>query len=88
METPVIRTIGHSTRPVDVRIEMLKARGVTLLIDVGAIPKSRYKPQYNREALKPWLRGAGIAYEHIKLSEDCGILQRLAEHGLAQRIQS
>jgi uncharacterized protein (DUF488 family) len=66
MEKPLIRTIGHSTRPVDALIEMLKAHGVQRLIDVRTIPKSRYNPQYNREALERALRDAGIAYEHMK----------------------
>jgi uncharacterized protein (DUF488 family) len=66
MEKPVIRTIGHSTRPVDTLIEILKAYGVTSLIDVRTLPKSRYNPQYNREALEQRLRDAGIGYEHMK----------------------
>ena len=66
MEKPLIRTVGHSTRPVDALIEMLKAHGITRLIDVRTIPKSRYNPQYNREALERSLRDAGIGYEHMK----------------------
>ena len=66
MEKPLIRTIGHSTRPVDALTEMLKAHGITRLIDVRTIPKSRYNPQYNREALERSLRDAGIGYEHMK----------------------
>jgi uncharacterized protein (DUF488 family) len=66
MEKPLIRTIGHSTRPADALIEMLKAHGVQRLIDVRAIPKSRYNPQYNRDALEQKLLDAGIAYEHRK----------------------
>jgi len=66
MEKPLIRTVGHSTRPVDALVEMLKAHGITLLIDVRTIPKSRYNPQYNREALERSLRDAGIGYEHRK----------------------
>ena len=66
MPQPLIRTIGHSTRPVDALIEMLQAHGVQRLIDVRTIPKSRYNPQYNSEALEQSLRAAGIAYGHIK----------------------
>jgi uncharacterized protein (DUF488 family) len=66
MESPLIRTVGHSPRPVDALIEMLKAHGITRLIDVRTIPKSRYNPQYNREALEQSLRDAGIGYEHMK----------------------
>ena len=66
MEKPIIRTVGHSTRPIDDFIEMLSAHEVRRLIDVRTIPKSRYNPQYGREALEPRLREAGIAYEHMK----------------------
>jgi uncharacterized protein (DUF488 family) len=65
MEKPLIRTVGHSTRPVEVLIEMLRAHGIRRLIDVRTIPKSKYNPQYNREALEQSLRDAGIAYEHM-----------------------
>lgn len=66
MEKPLIRTVGHSTRPVEALIEMLRAHGVKRLIDVRTIPKSRHNPQYNREVLERSLLDAGIAYEHEK----------------------
>ncbi|HYO84804.1 MAG TPA: DUF488 domain-containing protein [Bryobacteraceae bacterium] len=66
MEKPIIRTIGHSTRPVEVLIDMLKAHGVNVLIDVRTIPKSRQNPQYNREALEEQIHDAGLGYEHMK----------------------
>jgi uncharacterized protein (DUF488 family) len=65
MHKPLIRTVGHSTRPVDAFIELLESHGVKRLIDVRTIPKSRYNPQYNREALERSLRDAGIGYEHM-----------------------
>ena len=66
MEKPIIRTIGHSTRPIDEFIAMLNAHGVTRLIDVRTIPKSRKNPQYNRHALEQELQAVGIKYEHTK----------------------
>jgi uncharacterized protein (DUF488 family) len=66
MEKPIIRTIGHSTRPIDAFLVMLKAYRVKRLIDVRTIPKSRHNPQYNREALERRLRDTGIGYEHVK----------------------
>ena len=66
MEKPLVRTIGHSTRPVEALIEMLEAYGVKRLIDVRTIPKSRHNPQYNCEALERSLPDAGIGYEHMK----------------------
>ena len=43
-------------------IEMLRAAGVTRLVDVRAVPRSRFNPQYNRESLDAALRAAGIDY--------------------------
>jgi uncharacterized protein (DUF488 family) len=45
---------------------MLKAHGVERLIDVRTMPKSRYNPQYNSEALERSLRDAHIEYQHMK----------------------
>ena len=66
MERPIIYTIGHSTRPIDEFIAMLNAHGVTRLIDVRTVPKSRHNPQYNLDALEQRLQDAGIGYEHMK----------------------
>ncbi len=41
---------------------MLRAAGVTRLVDVRAVPRSRFNPQYNRDALDGALRAAGIDY--------------------------
>lgn len=60
-----IHTIGHSTRPIDAFIELLRGAGVTRLVDVRAVPRSRFNPQYNREALDQALRAAGIDYRSM-----------------------
>ncbi|MFN4281085.1 MAG: DUF488 family protein [Alphaproteobacteria bacterium] len=60
-----IFTIGHSTRPIELFVEMLRAAGVTRLIDVRAVPRSRFNPQYNREALAQSLDAAGIDYRAL-----------------------
>jgi len=41
---------------------MLRAAGVTRLVDVRAVPRSRFNPQYNRDSLDGALRVAGIDY--------------------------
>jgi uncharacterized protein (DUF488 family) len=64
--TPEILTIGHSTRPLDAFIAMLKAHGVACLVDVRTIPRSRHNPQFNGETLGAALREAGIAYRPMK----------------------
>jgi len=66
-ETPLtIFTIGHSTRPADQFIDLLKANGVEQLIDIRTIPKSRHNLQFNSDALAASLRAAQIRYVHLK----------------------
>jgi uncharacterized protein (DUF488 family) len=57
-----IYTIGHSTRPIAIFLELLRAAGVTRLVDVRAVPRSRFNPQYNGAALAKSLADAGIDY--------------------------
>jgi len=65
--TPLtIFTIGHSTRPIEEFIELLRANGVTQLVDIRTIPKSRHNPQFNTDALAASLRAARIRYLHLK----------------------
>jgi uncharacterized protein (DUF488 family) len=58
-------TIGHSDRTVESLIEILKAHGIDLLVDVRTVPRSRHNPQFNREALPGPLAAAGIEYIHM-----------------------
>lgn len=60
-----ILTIGHSTRPLDEFIQLLRLNDATLLVDVRTIPRSRHNPQYNRESLPQELMTHGIAYVHL-----------------------
>ncbi len=59
-------TIGHSTRPLEEFIEILKAHGVQRIVDVRSVPRSRHNPQFNRESLARHLRAARIGYVHLK----------------------
>ncbi|HEY4949955.1 MAG TPA: DUF488 domain-containing protein [Candidatus Acidoferrales bacterium] len=59
-------TIGHSTRPLEEFIEILKAHGVQRVVDVRSVPRSRHNPQFNRESLARHLRAARIGYVHLK----------------------
>jgi uncharacterized protein (DUF488 family) len=63
---PTIFTIGHSTRPLEEFIEILKAHGVQRVVDVRSVPRSRHNPQFNRESLARHLRAARIGYVHLK----------------------
>src|SRR3954447_21562440 len=58
-------TIGHSTRSIEEFVDLLRAVGVTFVVDVRTVPRSRTNPQYNRESLPDTLRGFKLGYEHI-----------------------
>lgn len=64
MSNPVF-TIGHSTRPIEEFIELLRINDVTLLADIRTIPKSRRNPQYWHDALEASLSEAGIGYTYL-----------------------
>lgn len=55
-------TIGHSTHPFGVFLELLGMHGITAVADVRSVPYSRFNPKYNRETLKKSLEDAVIAY--------------------------
>ena len=64
--TPLtIFTIGHSTRPIDEFIRLLKAHRVQRVVDVRTIPRSRHNPQFNRDQLSPALHRGKIHYRHL-----------------------
>ncbi len=65
-ETPLLAlTVGHSTRQLEAFIELLRTHGVTCVVDVRTIPRSRHNPQFNRETLPDALTPAGIRYRHM-----------------------
>ena len=60
--TPIVHTIGHSTRTIETFVELLKAHRVELVVDVRRWPASRRYPHFRREALEESLREQGIDY--------------------------
>src|SRR5947209_577402 len=58
--TVTVYAIGHSTRPLDEFIALLRAHSVAQLPDVRTIPKSRRHPHFAADALSLSLAGAGI----------------------------
>jgi uncharacterized protein (DUF488 family) len=61
----VIYSIGHSTRPIDGFIVLLKAHAVTRLADIRSIPRSRRHPHFSIDSLSVSLPAAGISYRHF-----------------------
>jgi uncharacterized protein (DUF488 family) len=55
-------TLGHSTRPIDEFIGLLKSHRISQLIDVRTVPRSRHNPQFESDALAKSLAGGGIGY--------------------------
>ncbi len=62
---PIICTIGHSNRPLDVFVDLLKINEVVHVLDVRTVPRSRHNPQFGIDALPASLRAAGIEYTHM-----------------------
>ena len=65
MDRPIIYTVGHSTHPVEVFLDLLKTCSVNCLIDVRSVAASSYNPQYNKESLSSFLKANGITYLHF-----------------------
>jgi uncharacterized protein (DUF488 family) len=58
--------LGHSTRPIEKFVLMLRAHSITTLVDIRTVPKSRHNPQFEGEALRATLAEAGIGYVQTK----------------------
>jgi uncharacterized protein (DUF488 family) len=62
---PIALTIGHSTRGIEEFISLLQAHGVTRVVDVRTVPRSRHNPQFNKTSLPKSLQKVGIGYVHL-----------------------
>ena len=67
-------SIGHSNHSIEHFVSLLQGAGVKLLADVRSYPKSRYAPQFNREALEQSLPASGVAY--LWLGKELGGMAR------------
>lgn len=63
--SPELLTIGYQGCTIANVVSSLKTAGVTLLIDVRAVPRSR-KPGFSKRQLAAGLDEAGIAYVHLQ----------------------
>ncbi len=85
-------TIGHSNQTLEQFIALLKQHGITALADVRSKPYSKYVPHFSRDALKPAMEAAGIAYVFMGAElgarpddPDCYIDSKVSYEKLAQR---
>ena len=60
-----VLTIGHSTHPLEVFLELLKQHDLTAVADVRSVPYSRFNPRYNREPFAEALVAKGIRYVYL-----------------------
>jgi len=60
-----VYTIGHSTRPFDELVALLRAFDVDLVADIRSIPRSRHNPQYDGATLRTALRSRRLGYVHV-----------------------
>jgi uncharacterized protein (DUF488 family) len=63
-ERPIF-TIGHSNRTFEELVDVLRAFGVAVLVDIRTLRRSRANPQFNEDVLGPALARAGIRYEAL-----------------------
>jgi len=60
-----IFTIGHSSRPLAVFLDLLAASDIACVVDVRRLPGSRAFPQYDADALRDALAAVDIDYAHM-----------------------
>ncbi len=58
-------TVGHSSRSFEEFLSLLRAHGISRIVDVRTVPKSRRVPWFNKEELAPALNKANIRYAHL-----------------------
>jgi uncharacterized protein (DUF488 family) len=58
-------TIGHSTRPIDEFVALLRHVDAKVVVDVRTVPRSRRNPQFNNDSLATTLANCQIGYVHI-----------------------
>ena len=63
--SPIVLTIGHSTRTLEAFIVLLQAHGSMRVVDVRMVPRSRHNQQFNKTSLPNSLRKVGLRYVHL-----------------------
>jgi len=62
---PVVLTIGHSTHTLTEFIHLLQVHGISRVVDVRTVPRSRHNPQFNKTSLPRALKKVGLGYVHM-----------------------
>ena len=72
-----IYTLGHSNYPFDKLIEILKKYNINCVVDIRAIPYSKYNTQYNKEYFQSNLKKLG--YTYIYMADEFGVKRKTIE---------
>ncbi|MBK5954985.1 hypothetical protein CCR92_13370 [Rhodospirillum rubrum] len=57
-----VLTVGYASHDIAAFLALVRGAGVTAIADVRSQPFSRFRPAFNRPALKASLRACGLAY--------------------------
>jgi uncharacterized protein (DUF488 family) len=63
--SPIVLTIGHSTRTIEEFADLLLTYGINRVVDVRTIPRLRHNPQFNANSLPRSLKKVGVGYVHM-----------------------
>ena len=72
-----IYALGHSNYPFDKFIEILKKYNINCVVDIRAIPYSKYNTQYNKEFFQSNLKRLG--YTYIYMADEFGAKRKTRE---------
>jgi uncharacterized protein (DUF488 family) len=59
---PVLYTVGHSNYTFERFLELLRAHGIEVVVDVRSQPYSKYTPYFDHDQLQKTLPPAGVRY--------------------------
>jgi uncharacterized protein (DUF488 family) len=69
MEPTGIVTVGHGSLETAAFADLVRAAGVSMVVDVRRFPGSRRHPQFGQDDMRSWLGEAGVSY---RWDEDLG----------------
>jgi len=62
MTSQILYTIGHSNRPMEQFLALLRGNSIQILVDIRANPYSKRFPHFAQEELRQAVTGSGITY--------------------------
>ncbi|SFN89292.1 DUF488 domain-containing protein [Mycetocola miduiensis] len=59
-------TVGQSTHPIEEFAALLQAHGVSVVVDIRSIPRSRHIPQFGEDELRTSRPGFGLGCRRLE----------------------